>query len=149
MDEDTMEARLAAVPEIPEEERYTGKVCVGNDGWHYSVKDDTPSKNRAIKIAQADLEHAKSRGNEVDIANSEHNLRLVQIVSHETPDERLFSDGRGNYRLAVEGDKSHNELFSMKFATVTFEDGGPALRLGPDDMEAVRDFLNKRARGES
>jgi hypothetical protein len=100
-------------------ETYTGPV-VYQDGWHYTV-----------------VPHPDGAGN----GEPGH--------VYDVPGERLFSNGDGTYRPAVEGDKSHHEQFHQRFASIDMEDGAGATRLSESEYQVAMEAVRKEREGKS
>lgn len=126
---------------------YEGPVCY-MDGWHYTVVADDDAREHALAVAQANLDHAKKRGE--DVAAAEAEVLDVQQRSFEMPGERLHledtEDGsQSRYRLATDADtKSWHDRKHGQYAQIAFEDGTPGLTVTAEEMAAIQQFLEQR-----
>lgn len=103
---------------------YEGPVCYGEDGWHYTV-----------------VPHPDGAGN-----GDEGHV-------YEVPGERLVcednEDGsESRYRLATDEDTaSWHDRKHGKFVTCSLDDGSAAVTVTPEELEAVKTFLDERREG--
>lgn len=134
---------------------YTGPVCyVGNDheaadgrmlegGWHYTVVQDTHSRELAIAAAKAQLKRASKSLLPGRKAAAEQELADIEERAFEMPGEKLFLDAKtSKYRVAKDGDKSWHERHHKRLALVAPE-GSIGQPETDEEYDAAHRHLNE------
>lgn len=72
---------------------------------------------------------------------------VVDGPSGEMPGEKLVLEDDGSYRLAEDGDMSHNERHHRRYVSIEMEDGHPGVQVNEQELAAIQQLLGQM-RGE-